>query len=65
MLSNEVSLQYVVESTPEAYRVKCMDGCNGVGKCGNPTVQQVEVSPCSLFSLSITLVYPVRLSMVV
>jgi hypothetical protein len=43
MLSDEVSLQYVVESTPQAYRVKCMDGCNGVGKCGNPTVEQVEV----------------------
>ncbi|KXJ14619.1 Crossover junction endonuclease MUS81 [Exaiptasia diaphana] len=43
MLSNEVCLHYIVESTPEAYCVRCMDGCGGVGKCGNPTVEQLEV----------------------
>ncbi|KAK3723803.1 hypothetical protein QZH41_019476 [Actinostola sp. cb2023] len=43
ILCDEVSLHYIVESTPEAYRVRCMDGCNGVAKCGNPTVEQVEV----------------------
>ena len=42
-MSGDVSLQYVVESDPAAYRVACADGCSGVGKCGNPTVEQVEV----------------------
>ncbi|XP_048585202.1 uncharacterized protein LOC5515026 isoform X1 [Nematostella vectensis] len=44
ILSDDVSLQYLVESTPAAYRVGCMDGCNGVGKCGNPSVEQVEAA---------------------
>ena len=42
IMSGDVSLQYVVESDPAAYRVACADGCSGVGKCGNPTVEQVE-----------------------
>ena len=43
VLARDVSLKYVIESEPAAYRVRCADGCGGVGKCGNPTVEQLEV----------------------
>nr|XP_006813157.1 PREDICTED: uncharacterized protein LOC102803948 [Saccoglossus kowalevskii] len=38
----EVALKYVIESTPEAYRVTCGDECGGVARCGNPSVMQVK-----------------------
>ncbi|CAC5425947.1 unnamed protein product [Mytilus coruscus] len=38
----QCQLQYIVEGEPEQYMVKCMDGCQGVGMCGNPTVIQVK-----------------------
>ncbi|XP_070541485.1 uncharacterized protein [Ptychodera flava] len=38
-----VTLQYIIESKPESYRVKCGDDCQGVAKCGNPSVDQVNV----------------------
>ncbi|CAH1257901.1 MUS81 [Branchiostoma lanceolatum] len=36
------SLKYIVECTPEQYMVRCADGCRGVARCGNPTVEQVN-----------------------
>ncbi|XP_035673180.1 crossover junction endonuclease MUS81-like [Branchiostoma floridae] len=36
------SLKYIVECTPEQYMVRCGDGCRGVARCGNPTVEQVN-----------------------
>ncbi|XP_019626309.1 PREDICTED: uncharacterized protein LOC109471439 [Branchiostoma belcheri] len=36
------SLKYVLECTPEQYMVRCADGCRGVARCGNPTVEQLN-----------------------
>ena len=43
VLSTDVSLKYVIEGEPADYQVRCADGCSGIGKCGNPTVAQVQV----------------------
>ena len=39
----DCSLHYILEREPEDYVVQCADGCQGVGKCGNPTLRQVKV----------------------
>lgn len=39
----ECPLHYMVEGEPEQYVVRCSDGCQGVGKCGNPNITQVKV----------------------
>ncbi|KAL5021381.1 hypothetical protein ScPMuIL_000536 [Solemya velum] len=49
-------LQYVVEGEPEKYVVRCADGCQGVGKCGNPTLTQVQVCIESVLSCVNTVV---------
>jgi len=36
-------LKYVIESEPEKYVVQCTDGCGGVARCGNPTLEEVKV----------------------
>ncbi|KAI8512499.1 hypothetical protein Bbelb_091380 [Branchiostoma belcheri] len=36
------SLKYILECTPEQYMVRCADGCRGVARCGNPTVEQLN-----------------------
>ncbi|XP_046342613.1 uncharacterized protein LOC124123459 [Haliotis rufescens] len=37
-------LVYVLEGDPGDYVVKCSDGCRGVGRCGNPTLAQVQLA---------------------
>ena len=37
-------LHYILEREPEEYVVQCEDGCQGVGRCGYPTLTQVKVS---------------------
>lgn len=39
----ETVLTYIVEGDPADYVVRCADGCGGVGLCGHPDVQQVQV----------------------
>ncbi|XP_076461826.1 uncharacterized protein LOC143294275 [Babylonia areolata] len=41
-------LQYVVEGKPESFVARCADGCQGVGRCGNPSLQQVQRVLCDL-----------------
>lgn len=36
-------LHYVLEHRPEEFVVRCDDGCQGLLKCGNPTLTQVQV----------------------
>ncbi|KAL8562747.1 hypothetical protein ACOMHN_022622 [Nucella lapillus] len=38
----QATLQYIVEGKPENFVVRCADGCQGIGRCGNPTLQQVQ-----------------------
>jgi hypothetical protein len=42
----EGSLKYLVEGDPDQYVVKCVCGCRGVGKCGNPNPEVVQVRAC-------------------
>lgn len=35
-------VHYLVEGNPENYVVRCGDGCQGVGRCGYPSLQQVK-----------------------
>ena len=39
----EAQVQYVIEGKPENFLACCADGCQGVGRCGNPTLLQVQV----------------------
>ena len=38
------TLTYLIEGTPEEYVTQCRDNCQGVGRCGHPSVTQVKVS---------------------
>jgi hypothetical protein len=40
----QCAVHYILERKPEEYVVKCEDGCQGIVKCGNPTLTQVKVS---------------------
>ncbi|XP_021363949.1 uncharacterized protein LOC110457159 isoform X2 [Mizuhopecten yessoensis] len=42
-------VHYLVEGNPENYVVRCGDGCQGVGRCGYPSLQQVK---CAFRDLS-------------
>ena len=44
VLNVGTNLTYVVEGEAAPYVVRCPDACQGVGKCGNPTVEEVQVS---------------------
>lgn len=41
----ESTIHYILERKPEEFVVKCSDGCQGILKCGNPTLAQVKVLP--------------------
>ena len=50
------AVHYILERKPEEYVVKCADGCQGILKCGNPTLTQVKVSHCPfVYFLKLTL----------
>ncbi|XP_041370310.1 uncharacterized protein LOC121384131 [Gigantopelta aegis] len=46
----EATIKYVVEGDPERYVVQCADACQGVGKCGNPSLDQVKLAIADLES---------------
>ena len=39
----DCSIHYILERKPEEFVVKCVDGCQGIGQCGNPTLPQIKV----------------------
>ena len=40
----KATLIYIVEGDAARYVVTCADGCGGVGRCGHPDLNTVEVS---------------------
>jgi len=47
-------IYYIVEGDPSNYVVKCADGCQGVGRCGYPSLAQVKVV---IFLLPVTFAF--------
>ena len=51
------TLTYLIEGTPEEYVTQCRNNCQGVGRCGHPSVTQVKRTCSDLEMHPIDVVY--------
>jgi hypothetical protein len=57
-----VRLQYVVEGRLEKFVTRCADGCQGVGKCGNPSLIHVQVNAVTPLQCLLHTRVPIKVS---